>query len=221
VVSVEILRLSVLGGLLGLDGTSVGQFMISRPLVAGALTGMVLGDVHIGLAVGAVLELYLLVSFPTGGARFPEGSTATVVAVGTAAALGEAGAVPLGVALGLLWGQLGGATITLLRRVNARVVPGPEDPVSARSVARAHGAAVLLDFLRAVGVTGSGLWLGRALLPSVAAGWPLTPAASIGVVSIGGVVSAGVLLFDLGGLRARRVWFFAGLLVGALVPSLL
>ena len=77
----EIIRVSLLGGLLALDGTSVGQFMVSRPLVAGALVGWLLGDPATGVAVGAILELYLLVSFPTGGSRFPEGATATVVAV--------------------------------------------------------------------------------------------------------------------------------------------
>jgi len=71
----EILQVTLLGGLLALDGTSVGQFMLSRPLVAGGLVGWVLGDPALGFTIGAVLELYLLVSFPTGGSRFPEGAT--------------------------------------------------------------------------------------------------------------------------------------------------
>ena len=53
----EILRLSVLGGLLGLDGTAVGQFMVSRPVVAGTLVGWVLGVPGLGLSIGAMLEL--------------------------------------------------------------------------------------------------------------------------------------------------------------------
>ncbi len=216
----EILRLSALGGLLGLDGTSVGQFMFSRPLVAGALAGWLLGDVEIGLAVGAVLELYLLVSFPIGGARFPEGATATVVAVGTAVALGQAGAVPLGVALGLLWGQVGGTSITLLRRLNSRLVPGPDAAVEPRTLAVVHLMAILLDFVRAALVTGTGLWLGRVVVAPMAEAWPLAREHSIALVTIGGVVSAGVLLNDLGGIRARRAWFLSGLLLGALVPRL-
>ena len=77
----SLLWISLLGGVLALDATSVGQFMVSRPLVCGLLAGWVLGDPATGLLVGALLELYLLVSFPSGGARFPEGATATVVAV--------------------------------------------------------------------------------------------------------------------------------------------
>ena len=81
----DLLRLGLLGGVLGLDSTAVGQFMVSRPLVAGWLAGWVAGVPEFGITIGAVLEVFLLVSFPTGGARFPEGSTAAVVAVGVAA----------------------------------------------------------------------------------------------------------------------------------------
>lgn len=35
----ELALIALLGGGLALDATSVGQFMLSRPLVAGALTG--------------------------------------------------------------------------------------------------------------------------------------------------------------------------------------
>ncbi|MED5200176.1 MAG: hypothetical protein VYB51_10255 [Gemmatimonadota bacterium] len=43
------MSLAILGGLLALDATSVGQFMISRPLVAGTLAGWWLGDPGVGL----------------------------------------------------------------------------------------------------------------------------------------------------------------------------
>jgi len=145
----EVAWLALLGGLLGLDGTSVGQTMVSRPLVAGVLAGWVVGDPATGALVGAVLELFLLVSFPTGGARFPEGVTATVVAVGAAAALGDpsAGALPLAVALGHVWGQLGGATITGLRHLNVHLAPQPGETVTPARLGAAHLGAVALDFV--------------------------------------------------------------------------
>ena len=222
----EMLRLVVLGGLLGLDGTSVGQFMVSRPLVAGALTGWLLGDVASGVAIGAILELYLLVSFPTGGARFPEASTATVVAVGAAAPFTAAGALPVAVALGLVWGQIGGASVTLQRNLNTRLVHGstsPESPspgessagsVSARSVSVRHVLAVAVDFVRGMVVTATGVAVGRTVLAAVAGTWPLEVEVSHGIVLLGGAVSAGILLHDMGGFRKRRVWLAAGLAVG-------
>ena len=57
----EIFLIGVLGGLLALDATSVGQFMISRPLVVGVLAGVVVDQPLLGATIGAILELYLLV----------------------------------------------------------------------------------------------------------------------------------------------------------------
>jgi len=213
----ELLRISILGGLLGLDATAVGQFMASRPIVSGVLAGWVLGDAGLGIAIGVILELYLLVSFPTGGARFPEGSTATVVAVAAAAPFEAAGAIPLAVGVGLLWGQLGGATITVQRHVNSRLVPEAGDATHAGArVTGAHAAAIGLDFMRGGVVTLSGVLVGRAVLGVWVQNWPLSPSTSFGMLMVGGAVSAGILLHDLGGFRKRRMLFVAGLALGIL-----
>jgi len=213
----DILRVSLLGGLLGLDATAVGQFMASRPLVSGVLAGWVLGEPALGIEIGAILELYLLVAFPTGGARFPEGSTATVVAVASAASFDGAGAIPLAVAVGLVWGQLGGATVTVQRHLNSRLVPEAGDPThSGVRVTAAHLAAIVLDLVRAVVVTLSGVLAGRWVLAVLARHWPLSASASTGLLLVGGAVSAGILLHGLGGFRRRRVWFVAGLALGVL-----
>lgn len=218
----EIVRLGALGGLLGLDATGVGQFMLSRPIVAGTLTGWLLGDVATGATVGVLLELYLLVSFPTGGARFPEGSTATVVAVACAVPFSGAGTLPLAIAAGLVWGQVGGATITAQRRLNSRLVPEPGDARSSPSaVVVAHVAAIGLDFARAATVTSSGVLVGRTLVRALVERWPMSMPSSTGLLLVGGAVSAGILLRDLGGFRRRRVWFAAGLGLGIVGARLL
>lgn len=209
----ELLQLALLGGVLALDATSVGQFMISRPLVAGALTGWLLGDPSLGLLVGALLELYLLVSFPSGGAQFPEGATATVVAVATATALEGTGAVPLGVATGLVWGQVGGITVTSLRRLNGLLVPDSEARHPGR-LAAAHVAAMFLDGVRGALVTMSGVALGRWGMPRLASGWPLESEDSLGLLLVGGAVSAGILLRAIGGFRRHRVLFATGMALG-------
>jgi mannose/fructose/N-acetylgalactosamine-specific phosphotransferase system component IIC len=211
----EILRLSVIGGLLALDATSVGQFMVSRPLVVGVLTGWVVGNPTVGLIIGALLELYLLVSFPTGGARFPEGATATVVAVATAAATDAPGAIPLAVAAGLVWGQLGGVSITWLRRLNGRLVPDPEAE-HPEHVTRAHLEAVGLDFLRGTLITGVGIITGRVAVRLLAQAWPLGAEDSVGLLLVGGAVSTGILLRSLGGFRRRRLYFMGGVALGIL-----
>lgn len=208
----ELLWVSFLGGVLALDATSAGQFMVSRPLVSGALAGWVLGDAATGLIVGALLELYLLVSFPSGGARFPEGPTATVVAVAAAAA-GGPGAIPLGAAIGLVWGQVGGASISLLRKINGRLVPAPGAHRPERVVAM-HLGALALDFARGTVVTLTGAFAGRWVVGLLSGAWPLDAEDSLGLLLVGGAVSAGILLRSLGGFRRRRVLFAVGLALG-------
>lgn len=213
----EIAQVSLLGGLLALDATSVGQFMVSRPLVAGAIVGWLLGDPPLGFTIGAVLELYLLVSFPTGGSRFPEGATATVVAAASAAGASEPGALPLAVAIGLVWGQLGGGSITLLRHVNSKLVPEAGGSVAkTHHLVAAHLAAVLLDFVRGAVVTLTGVLVGRVLVHAWGGGWAISGPASLGLLLVGGAVSIGILLRDLGGLRRRSALFVAGAVLGLL-----
>jgi mannose/fructose/N-acetylgalactosamine-specific phosphotransferase system component IIC len=189
--------------------------MVSRPLVAGALAGWLLGDPAVGLAVGAVLELYLLVSFPSGGARFPEGASATVVAVASAVAVDAPGAMALGIAAGLVWGQVGGLSISLLRRVNGAFVPEPAS-ASAGRVIVAHGLALLLDFVRGALVTLAGAAAGQVAVRVLTSAWPLPPNDTMGMLLVGGAVSAGILLRSLGGFRRRKVLFAAGLALGIL-----
>jgi mannose/fructose/N-acetylgalactosamine-specific phosphotransferase system component IIC len=218
----DLLRLGLLGGLLGLDGTAVGQFMISRPLVVGAVMGWAVGDMELGLGIGAVLELYLLVSFPTGGARFPEGATATAVAVAVAAPFSGAGAVPIAVAVGLVWGQIGGASVNVQRHFNSLLVPEPRsNTTSGFSPGLSHLIAIAADFLRGGAVTMTGVISGRLLIGSVVDRWPLSSSASTGLLLVGGAVSAGILLHDLGGFRRRRTLFAAGIALGIIGARLL
>jgi mannose/fructose/N-acetylgalactosamine-specific phosphotransferase system component IIC len=196
--------------------------MLSRPLVAGGLVGWALGEPALGFTVGAILELYLLVSFPTGGSRFPEGATATVVAVAAAAGTTVPGAIPLAIAVGLLWGQLGGFSISLLRHLNARLVPEPGRAATVgKGVTTAHLLAVFADFMRGTVMTFFGVLLGRAVVRGFGAAWPLDEASSTGLLLLGGAVSAGILVRDLGGFRRRRVLLVTGMALGILGARLL
>jgi len=206
---------SLLGGALALDATSVGQLMLSRPLVAGLLSGWLAGDPTTGFLVGVVLETYLLVAFPVGGARFPEGATATVVAAVTAATYPGPGAFALAVGLGLVWGQIGGWTISGMRTVNVGIAPDPAAPeLGPARVVTGHLLAVLLDFGRGALVTGAGLWLAGTAVAKLASFWPLGQADTLGMLLVGAAVSVGILLRSFGGLARRLTLFAVGLAAG-------
>lgn len=217
----ELIRIAALGGVLGLDTTGVGQVMISRPIVAGTLTGWLAGSPTTGLAVGAILELFLLVSIPMGGARFPDGSAAAVVAVACAAPFDGPGAIPLSVAVGLVWGQVAGITITTQRHLNTRLVTDGGAATTASRVRIGHLTAIAADFLRAAIVAVVGVVLGRLAVGAVVADWPLEAGPSMALVLVGGSVSLGILLHDLGGLRQKGLWLAAGLLLGLLGRQIL
>jgi PTS system mannose-specific IIC component len=71
---------SLIAVVLGLDRTAAFQFMLSRPIVAGPLTGLVLGDAWSGLQIGALVELLWLGRLPVGAAIPPDDTQVTVAA---------------------------------------------------------------------------------------------------------------------------------------------
>lgn len=152
-------------GLVGLDGTSWPQAMISRPLVAATVGGWLLGDPAGGLVAGAVLELLFLRHLPYGGARCPDAGPASLVAGGGYAALSGPDAVALAAAAGAGWalGWLGEITVRGLRRVAGRVMSDTA-PLARRPdrLERRHRILLGADFLR------GGLLGAVFLVPTVA-----------------------------------------------------
>ncbi len=73
----------LVGGAIHLDRTAAFQIMVSRPIVAGPLTGWLLGDVNLGLLVGILMELLWINYLPMGSFIPPNETFATIVASGT------------------------------------------------------------------------------------------------------------------------------------------
>ncbi len=210
----DFVALALLGGVLAVDAVTVGQFMVSRPLVAGTLTGLLLNDLETGLFVGAVLEVFLLVVVPSGGGRYPETGPAVVVGASAAVWTGGDAGVVLGVASALFLGYAFSLAQAGQRRLNRRWVPDlSTGRVGVAAVTTGHLMATALDFVRGVVVTGAALWVVRFGAPTLADAWPLGSGASRGLVSLGAFLSLGVVVRGL--LRGRRWgWLLAGCVVG-------
>jgi mannose/fructose/N-acetylgalactosamine-specific phosphotransferase system component IIC len=93
----KILGIAFAGGVIGLDRTAVGQFMISQPIVVGPLTGWMLGEPAAGIIVGAALELIWVLDMPV-GTFVPADATIGTVSATAIAALGA----PYGATLPLI-----------------------------------------------------------------------------------------------------------------------
>jgi len=73
---------AILLGLVAMLGNAeylFGTSLLSRPLVMGTLTGIVLGDVQTGVTLGATLELAFMGAFSIGASIPPEMISGTVL----------------------------------------------------------------------------------------------------------------------------------------------
>jgi len=216
----------LLGGAVGLDATSFPQAMYSRPFVAGAIGGLIVGRPGEGIVIGILLELFSLPVLPFGAAGYPEGGTAavaSVIAYDWAAPTFDAGLLFLTITVGLLISHASGYSVRLLRIRNGRAVGVPADgrPIDPDAVERAHVRSMVLDFLRGVAVTAAGsAVLALALAVAIGVGWtPLVPAWP--VLTIAAVMMVGGSLSIFGSVRERILSFVIGAAVTAAVVAIL
>ena len=120
---IPLLPLAMLGAVLGLDTVSFPQAMLSRPLVAATMGGILAGSGTSGLIVGAALELIALETLPFGASRYPEwGSAATVGgALFASTPLNTPGAMSISVIAAVATAWIGGWSMVKVRQLNARM----------------------------------------------------------------------------------------------------
>jgi PTS system mannose-specific IIC component len=218
----ELLPLSLLGGLLGLDVVCFPQMMISRPLVGATLAGAFVGDTAAGLTVGATLELIALATLPFGASRYPEWGSAAVVGGAIAATLHmePAGTLTIGVLATLATAWVGGWTLVKLRIWNAwlaRRKRGALDHGSRGAVVGLQLAGLTSDLARAMLLTAAAYALLFPVAHATVALWTfdvaLSRAVTAGAASAVAAAAAWTIFHSARGAR----WYFAGGLVLGLI----
>ena len=120
--------LACLASMPGLGGTVFGNYTLGRPLVAGLIVGLIMGDVQTGIYLGAAIQVVYIALVTPGGTVSADvsaisyiGIPLSIVAVNgmglnPASAEGQAMAVTLGSAVGTLGTVLfyGTATVNLV-----------------------------------------------------------------------------------------------------------
>jgi mannose/fructose/N-acetylgalactosamine-specific phosphotransferase system component IIC len=211
----------LLGGLVGLDATSFPQAMYSRPFVAGALGGLIVGRPSEGVVIGMLLELFSLPVLPFGAAGYPEGGTAAVAAVVAyewASPVFDGDLLFLTIALSLVLSHASGHSVRLLRIRNGRVLGHMEDgqSIAPEVVERAHMMSMAFDFVRGAAVTAAGTAvIALALALAVRYGWSV-PLPALSVLAVAAVMMIGGSLTIFGTVRERVVSFTIGAAVTAL-----
>lgn len=210
------------GTLVGLDLVSVPQAMISRPLVAGTIAGWLAGDVHTGLRVGVLFELFALDILPVGAVKYPDYGPPTIAAVVLGAGSIWQLTLGLSVALGLVLALLGGWSLQVVRRWNARAIQQRAAALAAgesSAIRRLQYGALLRDALRGFTLTLLGVLLAVAIKNYVRLDDQTQLALTL--VAIGSALAAAANgAFRSSGRSARLKWLAAGAGTGVLLAVL-
>jgi PTS system mannose-specific IIC component len=151
----DIILVALAGGIIGLDKTAAGQFMISQPIAAGPLMGWMLGDATTGLIIGIVLELIWVMDIPV-GTFIPADSTLATVWATAVAVLGSAGKAQLPAIGFCILLTVGLAPITMrvesyIRKWNSRLAAAAEPTPgehAGRRLSQAHLAGIAVFFVK-------------------------------------------------------------------------
>jgi len=216
----QLLLLLILGGLVALDGTSVGQIMISRPVVSATFAGFLLGEPQMGLLMGCILEGANLGAIPVGASRFMEPGPAAIPAVTAALTLGGSGGIALGAGLGILMSLIGGESVVLQRRWNGRIFAGGFQG-GRRTLVRRFWGCVAIDALRGIVLTAIGITLALTLPEGVAGRWPLDIPSTAALLLLPAALAAGALLDRWKLTRGRWVIFVAAMVAGLAIGGIL
>jgi mannose/fructose/N-acetylgalactosamine-specific phosphotransferase system component IIC len=204
------------GTVVGLDLVSVPQGLLSRPLVAATVAGLLLGDLASGLLAGMVLELYALDVLPIGASRYPDFSVAAVAGGVAAALVPDALAVGIAGLVGLPMAALGGWTLQKLRRRNAVSVQRRLERVAhgdGRAIWELQRNGFLRDAVRSFALALLGV--GVAMLVAVVPWGGFTHARFLSwAVAAGGIAAALGGAIRSAGRGGRRHWLAVGLATG-------
>lgn len=217
-----LIPLLIWGTLVGLDLVSVPQAMIARPIVAGTVAGWLVGDVHTGLRVGVLFELFALDVLPVGAVKYPDYGPATIAAVVLGAGSIWQLSLGLSVALGLVLALLGGWSLQVVRRWNARAIQQRAAALSAgesSAIRRLQYGGLLRDSVRGFILTLLGVAVALAIKDRV--GLDEQTQLALTLVAIGSALAAAANgAFRSSGRGARLKWLAAGAGTGVLLAVL-
>ncbi|MCK5329040.1 MAG: PTS sugar transporter subunit IIC [Candidatus Latescibacteria bacterium] len=217
---------ALIGGLVALDTTAGPQVMISQPIVACPVLGLLLGDLETGLLFGTVLELIWIGTVPAGASRFFDSNMAAVAAAGAAiwamqrCGLPRPTAVLLSLGVVLPIGLLGSRMTVGVRKLNSHLIRRADS--AARSgksfrVSLYHGCGAGFSFVRGAFLSLLGTVTGGLFVSALAGFLPPVredrlAIALMALIGLGGAV--GLKLF---GTKRLAPWIAFGLSIGMLV----
>jgi PTS system mannose-specific IIC component/fructoselysine and glucoselysine-specific PTS system IIC component len=215
---IQAILLGLLGGLGIWDSRAFGICMLDRPLVLGPLVGLILGNLPLGIVIGASLELVMMGVVGIGSATPPDTVSGSILATAFAIVSGlEVGAA---VALALPIATLGQLVGILDRTANAYFVNKADKAAERgdyKGVDRALYGGLALFFISYFLLVFIGSLLGSAVIGAFVDKLPQFVINGFSVAS-GMLPALGIailmqLLFD----KKNAAFFFVGWVLTALI----
>ena len=218
----DLLFVGLVGGLVAADTTAAWQVMICRPIVSGPLTGLVLGDLHTGLLMGAIMELMWAGIVPAGASLFPDSNVAAVVATATTITVNSHFQpshfiIPLSILYSIPVAYIGSKLIVFMRKRNSVLIKRAlkfAEGGSGKKVALQNWMGIGNSFVRGFIFGGVAFAVGfvvlfRVVELSVSLNNHIADQSIIPLLAIGGAVALTIF-----GKRRFFPYIVAGLIIG-------
>ncbi len=215
---VQALLLGLLAGIGIWDGRVLGQTMLERPIVLGPLVGLILGNVPLGITMGASVELVMMGIVGIGSATPPDVVSGSILATAFAimSGLDTGTAIALALPIATL-GQLLGILDRTVNLVFARWADKGAAEGDPKAVERALWTGAGLFFISSFLVVFLGVLLGSATIGAFVDWLPafITNGFSVasGMLPALGIAILMSLLFD----KTNAAYLFVGFVLTGLL----
>jgi len=172
----EILLICLIGGLVSIDTASGWQIMISQPVFACPVIGLIFGNVEMGIMMGVLLELPWLINIPTGGTHGSEGNLGAVVATSASIYLLDKGVnteniiIIIAILYSLMVSRIGNHLVEFMRNANIGLLYGADRAASVadlKKITLLQLMGVLYAFILGVALVGISFTIGILILPAL------------------------------------------------------
>ncbi|NRY61906.1 PTS mannose/fructose/sorbose/N-acetylgalactosamine transporter subunit IIC [Clostridium beijerinckii] len=212
----QAIMLGLLAGIGILDGRIFGQIMLERPIITGALVGLILGDLKTGIIIGAQLELIWMGIAGIGAATPPDVVTGGVL--GTAFAILSGNGVEVALALAVPIAVLAQSLGVLVRIVNSYFAQKANiyaKKADFRGIAIMMWIPVLLFFLSTFIPTFLAIMLGANAVTALINSIPKIILEGLGIAGSLLPAVGFALLMDMLLSKKMAVFFFIGFLLAS------
>ena len=203
----ETLLLSLFIALVITENYGYGYWMISRPIFAGPIIGLVLGDIQTGLIVGGSVELMYMGILPIGGSVPPNAQIAGMLS--TVFAIHNGGNPEVGIALALPIGMLAQLLIMFAWNINIFLMHRADFFIKngkIRQMELVHLSGIIIFFITFFIPTYFAIYFGSDFVNNVVASMPAILTDGLKIAS--GILPAVGMAMLLKMMNLNKFWPF-------------